>query len=53
VLLQIQWIFVILLSLFVTRNFSGTCSSVKILQGYMIREMLGTPVVDKNMFVTN
>jgi len=42
VLLKIQWIFVILLSLFVMRNFRGTCSSVEILQGYMVRESLGT-----------
>jgi len=29
----------------VTRNFRGTCSSIKILKGCMIRESLGTPVI--------
>jgi len=43
VLLKIQWIFVILLSLFVIRNFTGPCSSVEMLKGYMVRERLGTP----------
>jgi len=32
-LLKIQWIFLILLSFFVIRNFRGTCSSVEILKG--------------------
>ena len=32
----------ILLRLFVTRNFRGTCLSVELLKGYMIRERLGT-----------
>jgi len=43
VLLKIQWIFVILLSLIVVRNFSGTCSSVEMLKRYTVRESLGTP----------
>ena len=43
--LKNQWIFVILLSLFVTRNFKGTCSSFEILKGYMVRERLGTPAL--------
>jgi len=30
---------------FVIRNFRGTCSSVKMLKGYMVRERLGTPAV--------
>jgi len=46
VLLKVKWIFVILLSLFVIRNFMGMCSSVKILKGYMVRERLGTPDLD-------
>jgi len=33
VLLKIQWIFVILLSLFAIRNFRGTYSSVEVLNG--------------------
>jgi len=43
VLLKIQWSFVVLLSLFVIRNFRGTCSSVEMLKGCMVRERLGTP----------
>jgi len=43
VLLKIQWVFVILLSFFVIRNFRGTCSSVKMLKRYMVRERLETP----------
>jgi len=35
--------FVIFLSLFVIRNFRGTCSSIEMLKGYMARESLGTP----------
>jgi len=31
--LKVQWIFVILLSGFVIRNFKGTCSSVDMLRG--------------------
>jgi len=38
-------IFIILLSPFVIKNFRGTCSSVKILKGYMARESLGNPVM--------
>jgi len=34
-LLKIQWIFVILLSLFVIRNFRCTCSSIEVLKRYM------------------
>ena len=30
---------------FVIRNFRGTCSSVGMLKGYMVRERLGTPVL--------
>jgi len=46
VILNIQWIFAILLSLFVIRNFRCTCSSIKMLKGYMVTERLGTPVLD-------
>ena len=44
VLLKIHWIFVVLLSLFVIRNFKGACSSVEMLKGYMVRERLVTLV---------
>jgi len=36
VILKVQWIFVILLSLFVISNFKGTCSPVQMLTGYMV-----------------
>jgi len=45
VLFKIQWIFVILLSLFVIGNFGGTCSSVKMLKGFMVRERLVNPAL--------
>jgi len=41
-------ILVILHSLFVIRNFRGTCSSIKILKAYMARESLITPVLNLN-----
>jgi len=44
-----KYIFVIFLNLFVTRNFRGTCSSIKMLKGYMVRESLGTPVLNLNL----
>jgi len=31
---------------FVMRHFSGTCSSVDMLKGYMVRERLGIPVLE-------
>jgi len=43
--LKIKWVFVILLNLFVVRNFRGTCSSSEKLKVYMIRERLGTPAL--------
>jgi len=43
VILTIQWIFVILLNLFVIRYFKGACASDETLKGYMVRERLGTP----------
>jgi len=30
----------------IERNFRGTCSSVEMLKGCMVRETLGTPVLD-------
>jgi len=42
VVLTIQKIVGILLSLFVIRNFRGTCSFIEMLKGYMIRV---TPVL--------
>jgi len=38
-----KYVFVIFLSLNVIRNFRGTCSSIKMLKGYMARASLGTP----------
>jgi len=38
-------IFIIFLSLFVIKNFRGTCTSVKTGQVYMTRESLGTPAL--------
>jgi len=31
---------------FVIRSFRGTCSSVGMLKGYMVRKRLGTPVLE-------
>ena len=42
VLLKIQHNFSILLRLFVRGNFRGTCSSIKMLKGYVFRIRLGT-----------
>jgi len=41
-----KYVFVIFLSLYVIRNFRGTCSSIKMLKGYMDRASLGTPGID-------
>jgi len=51
-LIVIKYIFVILLSFFVIRKFRGrpTCSSVKMLKGYMVRERLGTPDPDASSY---
>ena len=35
-------------SLFVIRNFRGTCSSIEMLKGYQARESLITPVLNLN-----
>ena len=46
VMIKNQWIFLILLSLFIRRNFRGTCSSVEILKGYIVRHTLGTTALN-------
>jgi len=33
----------VMIKYFVMRNFKGTCTSVKMLKGYMFKERLGTP----------
>ena len=38
-----KYVFVIFLSLFVIRNFRGTCSSIEMLKGYIGKVSLGTP----------
>jgi len=45
VLLKIQWMFIILLSFFVITYSKGTCSSVKMLKGYMVNKRLGIPAL--------
>jgi len=44
-----KYIFVIFLSLFVMRNFRGTCSYKEMLKGYMVRESLGILVLNLNL----
>jgi len=39
-------VFVIFLSLYITRSFRGTCSSINMRKGYMARVSLGTPALD-------
>jgi len=43
-----KYILVIFHSLFVMRNFRGTCSSIEVLKGYMARKSLITPVLNIN-----
>jgi len=43
-----KYIFVIFHSLFVIRNFRGTCSSIEMLKGYMARESLITLALNLN-----
>ena len=43
-----KYILVIFHSLFVIRNFRGTCSSIEMLKGYMARESVITPVLNLN-----
>jgi len=42
-MLIVKYILVIFHSLFVIRNFRGTCSSIEMLKGCMARESLITP----------
>jgi len=44
-----KYLFVIFLSLFVIRNFRGTCSYNKMLKGYMAGESLGILVLNLNV----
>ena len=44
--------FFVSLSLFVIRNFRGTCSSVEMLKGYMVGERLGIPDLSRLLFYT-
>jgi len=44
-----KYIVVIFLSLFVIRNFRGTCSYNEMLKGYMAGESLGIPVLNLNL----
>jgi len=44
-----KYIFVVFLSLFVLRNFRGTCSYNEILKGYMAGERLGILVLNLNL----
>jgi len=43
-----KYILVIFHSLFLIRNFRGTCSSIEMLKWYMARESLITPVLNLN-----
>jgi len=43
-----KYILVIFHSLYVIRNIRGTCSSIKMLKGYITRESLITPVLNLN-----
>ena len=36
---------------FAIRNFRGTCSSVEMLKGYVVRERLGTPALYARLLV--
>jgi len=44
-----KYIFVIFLSLFVIRNFRGTCSYNEMLKGYIARESLEILVLNLNL----
>ena len=46
-----KYIFVIVFNLLVIRNLKGrpTCSSIEMVQGYMARESLRTPVINLNL----
>jgi len=43
-----KYIFVIVLSLFVIRNFRGACSCIEMMKGYMVRESLESPALQHN-----
>jgi len=43
-----QLVFVTSLSFLVIGNSRGTCSSVEMLKGYMVKERLGTPGINNN-----
>jgi len=43
-----EHILVIFHSLFVIKNFRGTCTSMEMLEGYVARESLITPVLNLN-----
>ena len=43
-----NYILVIFHRIFVISNFRGTCSSIEMLEGYMVRECLITPVLNVN-----
>ena len=49
VLLKIQWISVIVFNLFVIRKIRGTCSSVEMLKGYMVKESLAIPGLEPDL----
>jgi len=44
-----KYIFVIFISVFVTRNFRGTCSYNEMLKEYMAGESLGILVLNRNL----
>jgi len=51
--MKVQWIFVILLSLFVMKNFRRTCPSSEMLKGYMVIEWFGKPYSRPRIFPGN
>jgi len=42
-MLIVKYLWIIMTKYFVMRNFRGTCSSVEMLKGYIVRGRLGTP----------
>jgi len=47
-----KYIFAIFLSLFVIRDFRGTCSSIEMMKGYTVRENLGNPDLEPHNQLT-
>ena len=47
-----KYVFVIFLSVFVIRNFRGTCSPIEMLKGYIGRASLGTPDLNNALHFT-